>query len=718
MPQIPITTRNVALALGAMLFIAFLGPATGAETFFYRDFGVLGYPTASYHREMFWRGELPLWNPYSNCGVPFLAQWGTMVLYPFSLIYLLLPFPWSLNIFCLLHLWFGALGVFKLARRWTESNEGAAVASVLFLFSGITLSSLSWPNYTAAFGWTPWLILFAEAAWRGRQWAVARAALVGTMQMLAGVPELTMLTWALIGALWLRDGLATPRIFKWFTLRLAILVGLIAALSAAQLMPFFDLLWHSHRLSGGLAHKWALPMTGLPNFILPMLHAFQTPQGTWFQYDQHFLSSTYVGAFALMLAIAGVLSRQGRAVLLAIFSALCIAASLSQVGGQSFGLARYPVKFLLLLPVTIPLLAAFGFRARLNMRLVFGIVVSCAALLVWAKANPFQYDRWPETLSNSIVRMVLFGLAVFLLRRRWTAALCILLFVDGRYHIANQNPTTRVATVRSAIGTRPLPKLGEGRAFISADAEKALLNSNVRDLSTEFIGKQLAIWSHLNLVELAPKVNGSATLQIREQKEIQSWLYSGTNSNLEAWLDFLGVTHATRPDSVVEWTNRRTALPMLRVAAPINPMRYLAGQVESNADLSFPRVIRPEFDPLKETLLDYSSDPPQRAEAEIKNLKVSEHEVTADVFASGSTTLVFAQSWSPNWRAEVNGQPWRHHFDLMHANHVFGAFTIPEGKSRVRIYYRDNAFILGGAISIVALLITAWMLRRDAYSKT
>src|ERR1041384_4488497 len=96
-----LSSRNVSIALGLLLAIAYLGPVIGTESFFYRDFGVLGYPTAAYHREMFSRGELPLWNPYSNCGVPFLAQWGTMVLYPFSLIYLLLPLPWSLSIFCL-----------------------------------------------------------------------------------------------------------------------------------------------------------------------------------------------------------------------------------------------------------------------------------------------------------------------------------------------------------------------------------------------------------------------------------------------------------------------------------------------------------------------------------------------------------------------------------------------------------------------------------------
>jgi hypothetical protein len=228
-----ITPLRVKIGLGVMLFIAFFGPATGLQTFIYRDFGVLAWPTAAYHHEMFWRGELPLWNPYSNCGVPFLAQWGTMALYPFSLIYLVLPLPWSLNFFCLAHLWLGGVGVFYLAKQWTGSIPAAAVASVLFVFNGITLASLFWPNYTVAFGWMPWIIYFFNARRN-----VLLATLTGTMQMLSGVPELIVLTWLIVGLLWIRDGLKERR-FWW---RGTVIVLLIAGLSAMQLLPFLELL--------------------------------------------------------------------------------------------------------------------------------------------------------------------------------------------------------------------------------------------------------------------------------------------------------------------------------------------------------------------------------------------------------------------------------------------------------------------------------------------
>ena len=121
----------------------------------FRDYGLFGYPLAFYHRESFWRGEVPLWNPLNDCGIPFLAQWSTMVLYPGSLFYLLLPLSWSLGVFCLAHLFLAGLGMYFLAHRWTANRLAASVAGLAFAFNGFTLSSLMWPNCTASLGWMP-----------------------------------------------------------------------------------------------------------------------------------------------------------------------------------------------------------------------------------------------------------------------------------------------------------------------------------------------------------------------------------------------------------------------------------------------------------------------------------------------------------------------------------------------------------------------------------
>ena len=99
-----ITPGRFAALLALLILACFPQVVLGLETFYYVDYGQFGLPLAVHHRESFWRGEVPLWNPLNNCGVPFLAQWNTMTLYPLSLIYLLFPLPWSLALFCLGHL--------------------------------------------------------------------------------------------------------------------------------------------------------------------------------------------------------------------------------------------------------------------------------------------------------------------------------------------------------------------------------------------------------------------------------------------------------------------------------------------------------------------------------------------------------------------------------------------------------------------------------------
>ena len=76
------TPRRFASLLALLIVVLFPEVIFGDRTFIFRDFGLFGYPVAFYHRESFWRGEIPLWNPLNCSGLPFLAQWNTLVCYP------------------------------------------------------------------------------------------------------------------------------------------------------------------------------------------------------------------------------------------------------------------------------------------------------------------------------------------------------------------------------------------------------------------------------------------------------------------------------------------------------------------------------------------------------------------------------------------------------------------------------------------------------------
>jgi len=131
-----LTSGRFAALLALFVLASWPQVVLGLQTFGYRDFGYYAYPIAYQWRDSFWHGEIPLWSHLSYCGVPFLAQWNTQVLYPLNLFYLLLPLSWSLAVFCLLHLYLGGLGMFLLARRWTDNSLAAAIAGLAFAFSG------------------------------------------------------------------------------------------------------------------------------------------------------------------------------------------------------------------------------------------------------------------------------------------------------------------------------------------------------------------------------------------------------------------------------------------------------------------------------------------------------------------------------------------------------------------------------------------------------
>ena len=731
------------LYLALLIGGAFPLVLAGVNSFFYRDYGVLAYPFVQFHHDAFWSGNpFPLWNPLSNCGAPFLAQWGTMVLYPFSLVYLLLPLPWSLGVFILGHLGLGGVGMFLLAWRWTGQGSAAAFAGVAFAFSGFTLSAHVWPNYMVALAWMPLLVLMTEKAWCEGGRSVVLAGVVAALQVLAGVPEIALLTWIAVGLLFVVDlaRRGSPKVTM--TLRLLMVVVLAAGLTSVQLLPFLDLLAHSQRDAGFATSKWAMPSWGWAHLLVPLFHAFITPQWTWFQEGQEFVSSFYPGVGVVVLALTAlVVGRDRRVWCLAALAALGFLLALGEQGFvlpwlrrvfPELGVARYPIKAVVLVTFALPLLAAFalssGARAERSRR-AFGVTIAMGlltlaamgAILAWAKAHPFPYDQWMPTLRNAGGRALVLVLTVAGVvawrrgrgdgRRGWILpGLLMVLAADGLTHWPNLVPTIPAANfeaglARAALDLQPAPGAGGSRVMISPAAEERLLRSGVSDWQTDFLGKRRALWSNLNALDRMPKVNGSSTLQIREQAEVQRLLYASPTNELPALMDFLAVSHVTKPGTVVEWTPRPSAMPF--VSAGQEP-------VWADATNALQGVADPGFNPRTKVFLPagLTLQPPPvaapGARAELSHF-TSEH-LTITVECEQPAVVVIAQTFHPAWQARIDGRPAPVH----RANHAFQAVVVPAGRHELRLDYVDRRFRLGAVISGVSLLFCGlgWFLLR------
>jgi hypothetical protein len=370
------TPARFGLLLAAFIVAAFPAVIFGNQSFVARDFGVFSYPVAYFHRACFWRGELPLWNPFNDCGTPFLAQFNTIALYPLSLVYLLLPLDWALSFFCLLHLWIAGMGMYFLCHRWTGNRFAAAVAGLAFAFNGLSLNLLMWPSHIATYSWMPWVLWSAEQGWqRGGRWLVATA-VFGVLQMLSGGPETILMTWlvalSIMAIQWLRrDG---PRIL--LPGRFAVMVLLVTAVSAAELLPFLDLIAHSQRDKNYSTQDWSMPAMGWANFFVPLFGCILTRKGIYFQNDQYWTSSYYAGIAIVVLALVAIWRvRSWRVWLLAAITVLSVLIAVGQKGMvlhtiklifPSLAFMAHPIKFVFLAVLALPLLAGFAIAELLK----------------------------------------------------------------------------------------------------------------------------------------------------------------------------------------------------------------------------------------------------------------------------------------------------------------------------------------------------------------
>jgi hypothetical protein len=724
------TFRRFGILLALLIAAGFPDVLLGLKTFVFRDYFLFGYPLAHYHRESFWNGEVPLWNPLNQCGLPFLAQWNTMVLYPLSFIYLLLPLPWSLGFFCLVHLFLAGLGMYLLARRWTQHGLASSVAGVAYVFSGMTLSCLIYPNNIAGVAWMPWVVFLVERGWRKGGRKALLAALVAATQLLAGAPEVFLFTWLILLALWMAQFTAGSENRIRMVGRAALISGLVAALSAAQMLPFLELFHHSQRDAAFAGSEWPLPATGWANLLVPLFRSIKTPVGTFMQSEQGWVSSTYLGAGILVLAMSALCAVRRRKVG---FFGLLLGASLILALGDGaplypwlkklvppIAMVRYPVKLMVVAAFLAPLIAAFGVAHYLNTgrdfrrahrRIIVGIASLACALIVaviwFANRYPGIREDWHHTLFSGASRAVFMGLMVASLfavsamtriRARGFVALAFLLlvFLDGITNSPTQNPRVNPQAYTLALPPiqemKPFPQHGHSRSALSFGTIWGLHTTVVSNSFDGALVFRMGLYDNVNLLENVPKLDGFFALNLRDEQKLRRRAFWHHTRTPEALMDFLSVSQMCSPGGSFQWTNRPTAMPMVT-----------AGQRPEFATPArmFDALFEPGFDPRRAVYLPQSAQSTVCATNEVA-ISVAVRTATAhlwkiDVDAAETGLLVIAQAFYPAWTARVDGR----RVPLWKANWMFQALEVPAGRHKVTLHYEDRAFRIGAIISIL-----------------
>ena len=236
-------------------------------------------------RQQIAEGEIPLWNPYQFSGIPFLAAGQQSILYPFSLLYYVLPIAAAYGWFTVVQLWLAGAFMYAFLRGLGRGRLGALVSGVTYQLSAFFVINAVFPMIMAAAVWLPLLLLMIEYVIRQRPllrrpssvpWVMIGAVALGC-NIFAGHPEITYYTLLIMGYYaaarlvlrWRQDAL------RHLAARAAWLVTMVAlgiGLGAAQFLPLFEFAsvnWRSERGSIDTVLSYAHPPRDVLQFALP-----------------------------------------------------------------------------------------------------------------------------------------------------------------------------------------------------------------------------------------------------------------------------------------------------------------------------------------------------------------------------------------------------------------------------------------------------------------
>jgi hypothetical protein len=786
-----VATKDAAVWLPWREYVV---PGERPEPSYCPDMATSYYPRRVLLSEMWKSGSLLLWNPYSFCGSPFVADVQVGVFYPVNWPLLFVHPYRQFGLFLFFHFAWGGIGLFLLLRRLGVSPIAACGAGCAFLLSEYFVKRVGMPTFPAAASWVPWLLLLAERIlWRP---SIGNGLLIGiaaALTFLAGQPQ-TAIQAGYAVVLFLVVRAVTERSRLPLTGAgiarvggiLALGAVVAALLSAVQLIPTIDLASRSARtlrpyetvISGAFHPADAIRL------VVPDFFGSPLAQDSWnwlFRRGDHFfvraaVSSLSPGTPIFFLAFWGLFSSRVRKRSLAFLLLLVLFA------GLSFGtpLARLAYdalpgfKFSRIDRAGFFLVLAFGGMAGLAAhdlgsnrgagRRIYGVVLLALAGtgLLWVQKtgaampralgadlldNFTLQDLMPGQVASTVARSreaALFAagtaVAFFLPAGRIASLLPFLLavvqlFTIGSIYRGDRDPESVLFSTPAVERLAPLLvegdqgggriiRFGRERAAVYPTSEvlppstnvlydlrdvqgyNALAERTVGDVLESALGQNLfshGIWAGRRIV--APEDPRSMEHPLLDALSVRVAL--GGFYGAEGEVAELGAEGWTPVpwEGFRLWKNEE-ALPRARMIP--------WGRGLPEEELSR-RVARGEFDPRREALWAGSDEwgDSLSAPGEVRVLSETWDEIRMATECKAAGMLVVADTHSPGWCAEVDGQ----RAEIRKVYGVIRGVQIPEGRHEVRMWYAPPVFRIGffltvGGVLLVLLLLLSSLRRQ------
>jgi hypothetical protein len=305
MPRPPVVRRAGELLLVLPLLVLFLDAIRPMPVVESSDGLGITIPRLMFAVGELRQGRIPLWNEYSFCGTPLLADSNTLVLHPGTLLYFALPPIWAYTATLIILYAVLIVGCWLYFRELGLGIAGSLVATVAYALSGQVVFWLLYHGMNLAICLLP-MTLFALRRYEATErwlWAVLGWALLATTAF-GGFIQFVLYS----GAAVVLEGVrALDGDDPWrHAARRLVLVALSVATSAVILVPSAEAVLASHRglvpyESGILPARWSVL---LANMALGAADRFRST------YPHYFYA---VGAAILAFAAYAIRGDPGRA---------------------------------------------------------------------------------------------------------------------------------------------------------------------------------------------------------------------------------------------------------------------------------------------------------------------------------------------------------------------------------------------------------------------
>lgn len=645
------------------------------------DFRYYHLPILEFVAASFRRGELPLWDPYTYCGIPLYADLTAQVFYPPTVIAILLSnafgggsLDWWMEWQLVLHVFAGGVFTYWLLRRLGTGTWAALIGATVFQLGAYFASQTQHLGAIDAAAWMPlaWLAVIDLAGGiTGRRMAILAFALATSL--LAGFPAVSAFVVASTMLLALSY---SPR-----TLLACLAGGILAvALAVVQLAPTYQLtqLSVARFRADFLGNGGGLPLESVYSLVVPNAwRVFQFEGGTWkLPWNPTFLY-LYSGLAGLICAVTA-LWRPTRTTW--VFLGMGVLAAGAMFGGHtSIGYWAYRI-----LPVSIrgPVYAEFA------------LPVFCLAFALLA------------------------GLGAHRLVRGRTAGILLVTVVALELIVVSSGRPINTADRQREPGV----------SASHFDGSKELLDG-VRELSYQSqppwridTRNASANWSQAPMMLRIPTANGDNPFALERLIQVRLAFAQG-----HRWGRFYQVEQPASP--VLDMLNVRYVLSrqpwdaglaersgfQLAATLPGNtvyentealPRFWFVPEVRTaNGMQEALAILRDSaFDPRKLAVVEGAPKPPA-ASGTISVRSYGPRSLDLDVDLAAPGFLVTSEAWYPGWRASVDGQE----VPLRLTNVAFRGLAIPPGRHRVSMVFAPRIVWWSALVSLLALGGCGWL---------